>query len=78
MQNDLCATSGKNTNFNISKHLLHKVRISILYAVEQFSSLFSTEKLKQGAHIFQTHDLPSQRMSCENCHAVPSQQLPHV
>ena len=37
-----------------------------------------TSKLKQGAHIHQTHDLPSLRMSWENCAAVPSQQLPHM
>ena len=50
----------------------------VLYAVEQFSSLFSKDKLKQGAHIHQTHDPPSPRMSWENCRVVPSQQLPHV
>ena len=55
-----------------------KSGFQILYAVEQFSSLFSKDKLKQGAHIHQTHDLPSLRMSWENCHVVPSQQLPHV
>ena len=50
----------------------------ILYAVEQFSSLFSKDKLKQRAHIHQTHDPPSPRMSWESCREVPSQQLPHV
>ena len=50
----------------------------ILYAVEQYSSLFVKDKLKQGAHIHQTHDLPSLRMSWENCCAVPSQQLLYV
>ena len=55
-----------------------KSGFQILYAVEQFSSLFSKDKLKQGAHIHQTHDPPSPRMSWENCRAVPSQQLPHV
>ena len=49
--------------------------IRILYAVEQFSLLFSKDKLKQGAHIYQDHDPPSPRMSCN---AVLSQQLPHV
>ena len=49
-----------------------------LYAVEQFSSLFLKDNLKQGAHIHQTHDPPSPRMSWVNCRAVPSQQLPHV
>ena len=44
----------------------------ILYAVEQFSSLFSKHKLKQGAHIHQTLDPPSTRMSWENYRAVPS------
>ena len=41
----MCATSNKNTNFNISKNLLCKVEISILFAVEQFSSVFSKDKL---------------------------------
>ena len=50
----------------------------ILNAVEQLSSLFSKDKLKQGAHVHQTHDPRSPRISWENCHAVPSQQLPHV
>ena len=40
-----------------------KSGFQILYAVEQFSSLFSKDKLKQGAHIHQTHDPPSPRMS---------------
>ena len=78
-QNDLSATSNKNTNFNISKNLLRKVGISnSLCSAEQFSSLFSKDKLKQGAHIHQTHDPPSPRMSLERCRVVPSQQLPHV
>ena len=50
----------------------------ILFAVEQFSSLFSNDKLKQGAPIHQTHDPPLSHMSWENCCAVPSQQLPRV
>ena len=75
----MCATSDKNTNFNMSKNLQHKVGIfQILYGVEQFSSLFSKDKLKQAAHIYQTHDPPSPRMWWKNCHVVPSQQLPHV
>ena len=41
----------------------------ILYAVEQFSSPFSKDKLKQGTHTHQTHDPPS-RMSWENCRGV--------
>ena len=52
-----------------------KSGFQILYPVEQYSSLFLKDKLKQGAHIHQTHDLPSLQMSWENCHAVPSQQL---
>ena len=55
-----------------------KSGFQILFAVEQFSSLFSNDKLKQGAHIHQTHDPPLSHMSWENCCAVPSQQLPHV
>ena len=50
----------------------------ILNAVEQFSSLFSKDKLKQGAHVHQTHDPRSPRISWKNCRAVPSQQLLHV
>ena len=45
MQNDMCATSSKNTNFNISKICHVKSGFQILYAVEQFSSLFSKDKL---------------------------------
>ena len=55
-----------------------KSGFQILYAVEQFSLLFSKDKLKQGAHIHQNHDLPSADTSWENCRALPSQQLPHV
>ena len=74
-----CAQLPAKTQTSISRKICCiKSGFQILYAVEQFSSLFSTEKLKHGAHIHQTHDLPSQCMSCENCHAVPSQQLPHV
>ena len=75
-----CATSDKNTNFDISKNLLCNVGTSklILYAVEQFSSLFSKDKLKaRGTHT-PTHDPSSPHTSWENCLAVPSQQLPHV
>ena len=68
-----------NTRTSISwKICCVKSEFQILYAVEQFSSLFSKDKLKQGAHIHQTHDLPYPRMSWENCRAVPCQQLPHV
>ena len=40
-----------------------KSGFQIIYAVEKFSSLFSTGKLKQGAHLHQTYDPPSPRMS---------------
>ena len=50
----------------------------ILYVIEQLSSLFSKDKLKQGTDIHQTHDPPSPRMSWENCRTAPSQQLPPV
>ena len=60
-------------NFGQKHELLYLGKIccvksgfQILYAVEQFSSLFSKDKLKQGAHIHQTHDPPSPRMSWEN------------
>ena len=54
-----------------------KSGFQILYAVEQFSSLFSKDKLKHGAHIHQTHDPPSPRTSWmyDHCRAVPSGQL---
>ena len=55
-----------------------KSGFQILYAMEQFSSLFSKEKLKQGAHIHQTRDPSSPRMSWENCRAPLSQQLSHA
>ena len=48
------------------------------YAVEQFNSLFSKDKLKQGTHIHQTHDPSSPCMSWENCCNALSQQFPHV
>ena len=62
-QNDLGATSDKNTNFNISKNLLCKVEISNSLCSEQFRSLFLKDKLKQGVHIHQTHDPSSPRVS---------------
>ena len=55
-----------------------KLGFQILYAVEQFSSPFSRDNLKQRAYIHQTHDAPSRCMSWENCCGVPNQQLPHV
>ena len=36
-QNDSCATSDKNMNFNSSKKLLRKVDFQIFYAEEQLS-----------------------------------------
>ena len=74
-----CAQLRKKTRTSISRKVCCvKSGFQILYALEQFSSLFSKDELKQGAHIHQTHDPPSPRMSCENCVAVPSQQLPDV
>ena len=74
-----CAQLQTKTRTSISqKFYCVKSGFQILYAVEQFSSPFSTDNLKQGAHIHQTHDPPSPRMSWENCRAVPCQQLPHV
>ena len=54
-----------------------KSGLQIIYAVEQFSSLFSKDKLKaRGTHT-PTHDPPSPSMWWENGRAVPSQLLPH-
>ena len=55
-----------------------KSGFQIFYSVEQFSSLFLKDKLKHRAHLYQTHDPPSPRMSWESCRSVPSQQLPHM
>ena len=66
------------TNFTSQKICCLQSGSQILYAVEQFNLLSSKDKLKQGAHLHQTHDPPSPRMSWENCRAVPSKQLPHV
>ena len=74
-----CSQLWTKTRTSISRKICSvKLASQILYAVEQFSSLFSKEKLEQGAHIHQTRDLPFPCMSWENCHAVHSQQLPHV
>ena len=68
MQNDMCASSDKNTNSNISKNCYLKSGFQILHAVEQFSSLFSKDKLKaRGTHT-PTHD-PSSR-TCRGRTAV--------
>ena len=74
-----CAQLWTKTRTSISQKFFYvKSGFQILYAVEQFSSLFSKDKLKQGAHIHQTHDPPSPRMSWENCRKDPSQQFPQV
>ena len=74
-----CAQLRTKTPTSISRKICCvKSVFQILYAVEQFSSLFSKDKLKQGAHIHQNYDPPSPRMSWENYRAVLSQQLPHV
>ena len=71
-----CAQLGTKTRTLRSRKICCvKSGFQILYAVEQFSSLFSKDKLKHGAHIHQTHDPPSPRMSSENCRAIPSQHL---
>ena len=43
-----------------------KSGFQILYAVQQFSSLFLKDKLKQGTKLHQAHDRPFPRMSWEN------------
>ena len=69
----------RKTRTSISQKFCYvKSGFQILYAVEEFSLLFSKDKLKQAAHIHQTHDPPSPRMSWENCRKAPSQQFPHV
>ena len=75
-----CAQLRAKTRTSISlKICCVKSGFQIPYAaVQQFSALFSKDKLKQGAHVHQTHDPPFPRMSWENCRAVPSQELPHV
>ena len=63
--------------FNIQTYVWSFFKGNKIYdAPMKPSELFSKDKLKQGAHIHQTHDLPSPRR--EYCRAVPSQQLPHV
>ena len=55
-----CAQLWTKTRTSISREICCvKSGFQILFAVEQFSSLFSKDKLKQGAHIQQTHDPPS-------------------
>ena len=49
-----CAQLRTKTRTSISRKICRvKLGFQILYAVEQFSSLFSKDKLKQGAHIHQ-------------------------
>ena len=74
-----CAQLRTKTQTSISRKICYvKSEISNSLCSEQFTSLFSKDKLKQGAHIHQTHDPSSPRISWENYGAVPSQQLPHV
>ena len=69
----------RKTRTSISRKIgCLKSGFQIFYEVEQFSSLFSKDNLKQGAHLYQTHDPPSPHMSWESCRSVPSQQLPHM
>ena len=57
-----CVQLRTKTRTSISRKICGiKLGFQILHAVEQFSSLFLTEKLKQGAHIHQTHDPPCPR-----------------
>ena len=59
-----CAQLQTKTQTSMSRKICCvKSEFQILYAVEQFSSLFAKDKLKQGAQIHQTHDPPSPRMS---------------
>ena len=68
-----CAQLRTKTRTSISRKICCiKSGFQILYAVEQFSSLFSKDKLKQGAHIHQTHDPPSPRMSCGSQPTAPT------
>ena len=49
-----CAQLRTKTRTSISRKICRvKLGFQILYAVEQFSSRFSKDKLKQGAHIHQ-------------------------
>ena len=63
---------------SVSQKLCYvKSGLQSICAVEQFSSLFSKDKLKaRGTHT-PTHDPRSPSMWWENGSAVPSQQLPH-
>ena len=74
----ICLQLWTKTRTSISRKICYVKSGFQIYAIEQFSSLFSKDKLKQGAHIHQTDDPPSPHMSWDNRHAVPSQQPPHV
>ena len=55
-----CAQHGTKTRTSVSRKIrCVKSGFQILHAVDQFSSVFSKEKLKQGTHKHQTHDAPS-------------------
>ena len=74
-----CAQLQTKTLTSICRKICYvKSRFQILYAVNSLRHYFSKDKLKQGAHIHQTHDPSSPRISWENYGAVLSQQLPHV
>ena len=52
-----CAQLRTKTRTSMSRKICYvKSGFQILYAVEQLRSLFSKDKLKQGANIHQTHD----------------------
>ena len=59
-----CPQLRTKTQTSISRKICCvKSGFQFLYiVVDQFSSLFSKDKLKEGAHIHQTRDLPSPRM----------------
>ena len=55
-----CAQLRTKTRTSISRKIgCIKSGFQIFYAVDQFSSLFSKDKLKQGAHIHQTQTAPT-------------------
>ena len=65
--------------FNVQTYVWSFFKANKIYgAPMKPSELFSKDKLKQGAHIHQTHYQPSPHMSWGSCRAVPSQQLPNV
>ena len=73
-----CPQLRTKTRTSISKkNGLREVGISNPCAVEQFSSLFSKDKLKQGAHIHQTYDPPSPRIRGRAAVRLPANS-PHM